>query len=154
MGVKHGFGHHVWDIPHAEVSTVIMYDYLTQAFGVAASCMGRISFIFYILGLLGIERLHRIILLLFISFQLTTNVVSILIMFLQCPGHASDIWGRPRKAGCWDVHVQAYYGYFQGAFNSATDLYLAAFPAYILWNMNMDIRLKLGVIMLLGLGVL
>jgi hypothetical protein len=113
-GVKHGFGHHVWDIPHAELSTVIMYDYLTQAFGVAASCMGRISFIFYILGLLGIERPHRIILWLFISFHLTTNAVSILIMFLQCPGHASDIWSRPRKTGCRNVHVQAYYGYFQG----------------------------------------
>ena len=76
IGVKHGFGRYIWYpsqvgpptatrttalavgfrlggeyIFQSDVSIVIMYDYLTQAFGLAASCMGRVSLIFYVLRL-------------------------------------------------------------------------------------------------------
>lgn len=40
------------------------------------------------------------------------------------------------------------------AFNAATDLYLAVFPTYIFWNLNMKIRAKIGLMVLLGLGIL
>lgn len=114
-GVKHGYGRHVWEIhPQSEVSTVIMYDYMTQAFGLAASCVGRIAFIVYLVGLLGTAGKRRIILYVLGGVQLVTNIVSILILFLQCPSHGSAIWNRPQEDKCWDVHVQAYYGYFQG----------------------------------------
>lgn len=40
------------------------------------------------------------------------------------------------------------------AFNSATDLYLAVFSTCILWTLNLKLRVKLGLITLLGLGIL
>lgn len=40
------------------------------------------------------------------------------------------------------------------AFNAATDLYLAAFPTFIFWSLNLHFRVKLGLIALLGLGIL
>lgn len=40
------------------------------------------------------------------------------------------------------------------AFNAATDGYLAIFPVYVFWNLNMKLRIKLGLMVLLGLGVL
>lgn len=40
------------------------------------------------------------------------------------------------------------------ALNAATDAYLAIFPVYIFWNLNIELRIKLGLMVLLGLGVL
>lgn len=91
-----------------------MYDYIGQAFGNAASCLGRVAFIIYVVNLLRLGRKQKMIFWGLALLQLASNIVAILIMFLQCPGHGSNIWDRPGKSKCWGVEVQAYYGYFQG----------------------------------------
>ncbi|OBT77257.1 hypothetical protein VF21_04112 [Pseudogymnoascus sp. 05NY08] len=153
IGVQHGLGQHVWYLPPARVPKVIIFDYVTQALGLSASCLGRVAFTIYLLQLLGSSRTQRVMLWILITTQVVTNVVSILIMFLQCPGHGSAIWDRPNQTKCWGVHVQAYFGFFQGSVNSVTDLYLAAFPTYIFWNLKMKLKAKLGLMALLGLGI-
>ncbi|CAG7918817.1 unnamed protein product [Penicillium olsonii] len=152
VGVKCGFGQHVWDI-QPQVPSVIMYDYLAQAFGIVGGTLGRIAFIVFIVGLLGTRRLYRVILWGLVGLQLVTNLVLIVILSVQCPGHASAIWAPSGKNNCWDVRVQAYYGYYQGSFNSATDFYLATFSTCIFWNLNLRLRAKLGLVALLGLGI-
>ncbi|KAG0155249.1 dihydroxyacetone kinase [Penicillium digitatum] len=151
--VQYGFGRHVWDLNTTTVvPKVIMFDYLTQTFGIAGGTMGRISFILFISGLLGTRRSHRVILWVIVLLQILTNVMLIIILFVQCPGHASAIWTKD-GGKCWDVHIQAYYGYYQGSLNSATDLYLAVFSTYIFWNLNLQLRVKIGLVTLLGLGI-
>jgi hypothetical protein len=115
VGVEHGFGRHVWDLrTHDTVSTVILYDYLTQTFGIAGGTLGRISFIVFLIDLLGTRRLHRVILWILVGLQVVTNLMLIIILFIQCPGHASAIWTQNGVDKCWDVRIQAYYGYYQG----------------------------------------
>ncbi|CAG8057346.1 unnamed protein product [Penicillium salamii] len=152
FGIKSGFGQHVWEIQH-EIPTVIMYDYLAQTFGIIGGTLGRIAFIVFIAGLLGTRRLYRAVLWTLAGMQLVTNLVLVIILFVQCPGHASAIWAPSGEDNCWDVRVQAYYGYYQGSFNSATDLYLATFSTCIFWNLNLRLRAKLGLVALLGLGI-
>ncbi|KAJ5827164.1 hypothetical protein N7447_003927 [Penicillium robsamsonii] len=154
VGVRHGFCRHVWDLDtNSVVPKVIMFDYLTQTFGIAGGTLGRISFIVFVIGLLGTRRSHRVILWIIAGLQILTNLILIIILFVQCPGHASAIWTQTGKHKCWDVRIQAYYGYYQGSFNSATDLYLAVFSTYIFWNLNLKLRVKLGLVTLLGLGI-
>lgn len=114
LAVEHGFGRHVWDINERMVPKVIMYDYVAQSVGLSGGTIGRIAFIVFVIGLLGIMRSHRIILWVLVCLQVIVNMMFIVIIFLQCPGHASAIWQHPGQAKCWDPHVQAYYGYFQG----------------------------------------
>ncbi|CAG7940026.1 unnamed protein product [Penicillium nalgiovense] len=152
--VKHGFGRHVWDLDSKTVvPKVIMLDYLTQTFGIAGGTLGRISFILFVIELLGTRRSHRVILWIIIGLQILTNVILIIILFVQCPGHGSAIWTQHGDDKCWDVRIQAYYGYYQGSFNSATDLYLAIFSTYVFWSLNLKLRVKLGLVTLLGLGI-
>ncbi|KAF3398286.1 hypothetical protein F1880_005824 [Penicillium rolfsii] len=153
LAIKQGFGLELSSIKAPNVSRIIMHDYLAQTFGLAGGALGRVSFIVFIVGLLGQTRSHRITLWILAGLQIVINCIFIIIIFVQCPGHTSAIWDQSGKAKCWDVHVQAYYGYFQGAFNSATDLYLAVFSTFIFWNLNLKLRVKLGLITLLGLGI-
>jgi hypothetical protein len=53
---------------------------------------------------------------------------------------------------CPDLHVAETNRTL--AFNSATDLYLAVFSTYIFWNLNLKLRIKFGLVALLGLGIL
>lgn len=114
LAVSHGFGRHARDVTEPDAPQIIMYDYLAQAFGFGGGTLGRIAFIVFIVGILGIKRSHRIILWCLVALQLIINFVFVLIILIQCSGHASAIWANPGKAKCWDFRVQSYYGYFQG----------------------------------------
>ncbi|KAJ5578002.1 uncharacterized protein N7459_006966, partial [Penicillium hispanicum] len=153
LAIRYGLGREATEMATATVSKVIMFDYLTQTFAIIGGTIGRISFIVLIVGLLGSRLSYRIILWVLAGLQVVVNVMFIVIIFSQCPGHASAIWEHAGKAKCWDLHVQAYYGYFQGAFNATTDLYLAGFSTFIFWNLNLQLRVKLGLVALLGLGL-
>lgn len=175
LGIQYGFGQKVGDINAANVPKVIMFDYLTQTFALAGGALGRISFIVFVIGLLVSKQSHRVIFWGLVAMQVLVNLMFIIILFVQCPGHASAIWEHSDKSKCWNTKVQAYYGYFQGgkkdhssfihtrgpiltlrvlAFNSATDLYLAVFSTCIFWTLNLKLRVKLGLVTLLGLGIL
>ena len=174
LAIKLGFGQELSSINTPNVPKIIMHDYLAQTFGLAGGAMGRISFIVFIIGLLVQKQSHRIILWILVGLQIVVNCIFIIIIFVQCPGHTSAIWDHTGKAKCWDAHVQAYYGYFQGgrndlqyitlqrtdrrtsqiAFNSATDLYLAVFSTCVFWNLNLKVRVKIGLVALLGMGIL
>ncbi|KAJ5091775.1 hypothetical protein NUU61_006645, partial [Penicillium alfredii] len=153
LAIKHGFGQHIGHISTTNIPKAIMYDYSAQAFGIAGGTVGRIAFIVFIVGLLGARRSHSIVLWTLVGLQPVANLMFIVIIFVQCPGHVSAIWAHTGKEKCWDLRVQAFYGYFQGSFNSATDLYLAIFPTYIFWSLNLKLRVKLGLAGLLGLGI-
>lgn len=93
---------------------VILHDYLAQTFGLVGGALGRISFIVFIIGLLVQRLSQRFILWTLVGLQVVVNTLFIIILFVQCPDHESAIWDHSGKAKCWNVHVQAYYGYFQG----------------------------------------
>lgn len=114
LAIKLGFGQELSSVNTLNVSKIIMYDYLAQTFGLAGGALGRISFIIFIIGLLVQKRSQRIILWILVALQVIVNSIFIIILFVQCPGHASAIWDHSGKVKCWDLHVQAYYGYFQG----------------------------------------
>lgn len=48
----------------------------------------------------------------------------------------------------------AYVGYFRTSTNIIIDYFYALLPVYILWNVQMNLKLKLSVLLLLGLGAL
>lgn len=114
LAVKQGFGQDLSSIKPPNVPKIITHDYLAQTFGLAGGALGRISFIVFVIGLLVQKRSQRIILWVLVGLQVAVNSIFIIIIFVQCPGHTSAIWDHSGKAKCWSLHVQAYYGYFQG----------------------------------------
>lgn len=113
IGIKRGFGRNEDDLDSNSISKVVIFDYLTQTFGLAGGALGRVSFIVFIVKLLASRKWHRVVFWVFIGLQVVVNSMFIVILFVQCPGHGSAIWDHD-KPKCWNTLVQAYYGYFQG----------------------------------------
>lgn len=114
LAIRLGFGQKMSTLDPANVSKVIMHDYLTQTFGLAGGATGRVSFIVFIIGLLAQKSSQKIALSALVGLQVVVNALFIIIIFVQCPDHESAIWDHSGKKKCWSLHVQAYYGYFQG----------------------------------------
>jgi hypothetical protein len=177
--VHYGFGRSVTTISPHDLPLAGMYDYFSHGFGLSGCLLARMAFILYLINLLGARKLHRVALWILLVSQFVTNFLCILLIYIQCPGNPSAIWNPSIKAYCWSPVVQSDYGYFIGskcssiphrsqywvlvlivfalnllAFNTITDLCLAVFPTYIFWNMNLLLRLKISLMVLMGLGLL
>lgn len=55
---------------------------------------------------------------------------------------------------CQPREIQTALSFAVAAVSISTDWIFAALPVFLLWNVQMDIRVKLSVIVMLGLGVL
>ena len=103
------------------------------------------------------------------ALQFVINATTVIIILVQCrPIQA--LWDPTVKGSCWSRLVQEYYSYFQGSgfilnprgaslttragFNALTDLILAVFPATFLWPLNLKLQKKIGLILVMGLGIL
>ncbi|CAI4220042.1 unnamed protein product [Parascedosporium putredinis] len=72
--------------------------------------------------------------------------VSVIMTWIPCdPRRASTV--------CVPVSVYVNYSIFAGAFSGAIDLGLALLPWYLIWDMNINIREKLGIGVAMSLGV-
>ena len=69
---------------------------------------------------------------------------------LHCSPH-NAIWDPLRQAQC-NTHAYVLLSYVIGALAAVSDLTLALLPIYILWSLQIDRRLKVGLCVLLGVG--
>jgi hypothetical protein len=116
--------------------------------------LGRISFCIYLYYIIGSSsQWQRITLYVFGALQVAINVVCVVMIFAQCGTHVTAIWGA-ETATCMIPDVQTYYGYFQSAFNSLSDLYLTVLLAIIVWRLQTSTAVKAGLGLLLCLSVL
>ncbi|MCJ1477285.1 hypothetical protein MMC13_005956 [Lambiella insularis] len=86
--------------------------------------------------------------------MITISVLSVLlciIAFVQC-NPPSTIWTQKPGARCWSGNVQSDFGIFHGSWNALIDFALALLPVTVLWDMQMDIKKKIGLSSLLSLG--
>jgi hypothetical protein len=108
----------------------------------------------YLLRIVGTKKTARYFLYFLMAQHVVVNVITIILILAQCPQFATlwDPVGHPGK--CWSPSVQADFGYFQGATNTVTDIALTLMPAVIMYNLQIALKLKIGLSVLLGLSSL
>ncbi|KAL8807104.1 MAG: hypothetical protein Q9182_000937 [Xanthomendoza sp. 2 TL-2023] len=80
------------------------------------------------------------------------SAISCITIYTQCnPPRA--LWEHVPNASCWNPHIQADIGIFQGAWNAFMDLVLALLPTTVISKLNMKRSKKVALCILLGLGV-
>ncbi|KGO42976.1 hypothetical protein PEXP_027250 [Penicillium expansum] len=132
----YGWGQHQALLSQHDRIQALKYNAIGQTFGVLGSTFGRLSTITTLINLF------------------VTNVVIVVCLYAQCT-NVVLLWDEGAGSGsCWNPNVQTYLGYAHSAFNAVTDLFLTFFPAYMIRNLQMNTRRKVGVAVLLGLSIL
>ncbi|KAK4033409.1 hypothetical protein C8A01DRAFT_19637 [Parachaetomium inaequale] len=149
-----GLGRHTSSLSPEQVVNAMKFVVICQVFGIASPTFGRISFSIYLLRFVMFERKRRMLLHFCIWSQVVVNVLTAVIIYVQCGRYPSALWDRSIKATCWSPVVQRDFGFFQRSWNSFTDLYLTIMPATIVYNLQISRAKKLGVSLLLGASCL
>ncbi|GLA29625.1 hypothetical protein AnigIFM63326_007533 [Aspergillus niger] len=152
IAISHGYGRHAYELDRSErVLTAKLYT-IFQCVSILSTGTGRLAFVLYLLPIFRHKYLMGHILWLIFALQLIANYVSPVTILARC-ADIRAIWDITVKSKCWDPRILITYSYVQCTINTATDLYLAIFPAYTLWSLNLKRRTKTILIILMGLGL-
>ena len=169
IAVSWGFGRHLASLDPTRSIQALKYDYIQQPFHVMSSCFGRISFALFLVEIVQKFVMRRRFLYSLMVLQFAVNGTTAIIIMVQCrPIQA--LWNHKVDGHCLNPRVQEYYSFFQGckschssrmlfllirpAVNVITDFMLAVFPTTFIWQLNVKLRKKIGLTMVMGLGIL
>ncbi|MCJ1266413.1 hypothetical protein MMC22_006298 [Lobaria immixta] len=154
LAVAHGGARHLYYLQASDISSVLKLNWMIQPFGIMALATAKISVAFTMLRIISSVNIWRRRFLYFcmISTFLTCAVGAIL-TFVQCnPPRA--LWTFVPGATCWNPRVQSNYAIFSASYNSFMDIILALLPIPIIWKLHMTLQKRIGLCILLGLGIL
>lgn len=117
----------------------------------------KISISVTILRIGSMIRTLKICIYILLAFAITTFVVTMIGILLLCSPVEAN-WNTALvvsgQAKCGTMGAMIGLSYFSTASTIATDLACAALPGLLVWNMQMNMRTKLSVCMLLSFGSL
>ncbi|KAL4893192.1 hypothetical protein BDV59DRAFT_202156 [Aspergillus ambiguus] len=153
LSVKNGFGSDLLSLPEENLQPVLKYIAIQVLLVTLSTGLARSSFALYLLGILGGKKVFRIVLWVALLLQLAANIVSAVLPLSICRD-ARVLWNAHIKTTCGDDVAVVRFSYFSSSLNSATDLFLAVFPTVVFWNLNLRLRIKISLMVLLSLGIL
>ena len=88
-----------------------------------------------------------------LAFFTVISVIACILIYVQCePPRA--LWEKVEGAKCWDPDVEINYSIFVSSYSAFADFFLALMPITIMYDLQMSLTRRVGLSVLLGLGVL
>ncbi|KAH8164194.1 hypothetical protein CIB48_g4069 [Xylaria polymorpha] len=117
----------VESVSQDDLRSALQFDYLAQPWLNMASTLSKVSICLFARRLIARARFWRVVLAVGIILLLLVNLAYTFTTLLQCRP-LEKLW-KPNISGhCWDLSIQQNIGYFQGAFDVFTQLFIALFP--------------------------
>ncbi|KAI9157925.1 putative integral membrane protein [Paramyrothecium foliicola] len=156
LQVHYGVGRHAMYLTEENRVNAVYMIWLAVPFSPGSAAFGKVSIALLLMRLMNRNRFREALLWVLIFLLFAVNLVLIVITFAQCQP-VTFLWERvraqPPPGVCWEPTIQQNYGYFQGAFSAWSDAVLALFPIFIIWNVQVPMRVKLGICFLMSLGL-
>jgi hypothetical protein len=154
LSVRHGFGKDLTKLAPADQEAVLKYIAIQIPVVTFSTTFARSAFIIYLIPLLGTNKYYQIVLWAVLAIQFAGNTASAVLPLSICRD-VEALWDPAVAVSttCGDLKAVINFAYYSNTFNSATDLFLAVFPAVIFWNLNLKLRIKASLIVLLSLGI-
>ncbi|KAI9651517.1 MAG: hypothetical protein M1831_000791 [Alyxoria varia] len=155
LAIHNGVGNHIEIIAeNGRLEQYLLYTWIAITFFHPACAFSRVSVASFLLEIQSQTNNRKIRYSLW--FVGITNVLLALpfiyLCWVQCdPVPQFEKHVLPGE--CATLHQVVVYSEFQGSWSIASDLFLATVPMYIIWPLQMNKRLKIGVISLMSLGI-
>ncbi|ESZ98102.1 hypothetical protein SBOR_1481 [Sclerotinia borealis F-4128] len=149
-----GFRHLYYLLP-AQVMQVAKMNYIIQVNIVFAFITGKAAVGFLVLRIMSGDSTAWRRWLVYGAMGLTAliNSLDCIFTYVQCsPPRA--LWDPSIAHTCWDPNVQSRFAMFTAAENCLADIVLALVPASVIMNLNMEMKKRINLTILLGLGLI
>ncbi|UQC79097.1 uncharacterized protein CLUP02_04576 [Colletotrichum lupini] len=151
--VIHGVGRHVGDIDFVKDYPVAMQmAFVSQPLFLAAICLVKLA-VGSSLHRIASKKLYKNLITGVMVFMTAYTIACVFTIIFQCTD-VRAFWDFNVKATCWDVDTIKGLSYANSSINILTDLLFGiAIPAPMLWGLNVPRRVRISLMMVLGLGV-
>ncbi|KAI9689256.1 MAG: hypothetical protein M1820_010187 [Bogoriella megaspora] len=149
-----GFSH-LESIPPENLGLVLKVMWATQPFGIMGLAPGKASVGVTLLRIRGktASASFRWLVYALITLTLTIAIPTVFLQYFQCtPPQA--LWTPRIQGKCLDPYIQADYAIFYGAWGAFTDFCFALLPLTFILSLNLSLSRRIGLCILLGLGIL
>ena len=151
--ITSGMGRHRICLPPQSVIAMLEFSAISEGINVLGIGVVKISVCLTLLRV--VERARRGITL-FLRFLLVfvavTHLALAMLFFLHCRPLAA-LWNKEIHGSCLSTHTTVLAGYIGFAIDVVTDLVCAAIPVLVIHRLQMSIRSKVALCVLMGLGV-
>lgn len=178
--IRNGIGRHMFYLlqnQHTleQLSEATKLEYISQVILIFGTMSVKVSIAFFLLRLfgLGTTRWWRWALYSIMVFAVSTSISCALIVLTQCRP-LPKLWNNSIHGSCWGRETLVAVGDYNGgkslirfypvqrhswltldqAVSVFCDWALASLPIVFMWKLQMSIRLKAGICVLMGLGFL
>ncbi|KAJ5979811.1 hypothetical protein N7481_007109, partial [Penicillium waksmanii] len=176
VSVVKGFGQHTASLSTHAAEQALLWNMISFIFGIVSFALPKLAVAALLHRILNPIRIHRIILWTLVSMITVIAIINILIYVTMC-SPPQGLWKSTLVlegvAKCRPVDVLIGFATFNGgqwtlanrlayfanasfeiAFSAFVDLYLATYPAFILFHLQMSLRKKIALSAALGLGTI
>ena len=80
------------------------------------------------------------------------TIVNCIMTYTQC-SPAAALWNPSIPHECWNFNVEPHFAIFTSSLNIFADAVLAFVPASLIWNLQPELRKRVSLCILLGLGI-
>ncbi|KAJ5612618.1 hypothetical protein N7510_005812 [Penicillium lagena] len=154
IAAYYGAGNHIWIVERApKLSSALLFLWITANLVCFSVGFAKLSMTMYILEVQDrTYKWGKWILLGAVGVNFMCYIVTIPMVFTQCTP-SEKLWYQTLPGNCDGTHRAFYWAIWTGAWGTATDLLLAIYPVFIIWNLRIRTQLKLVISVLMGLGV-
>ncbi|KAL1967283.1 hypothetical protein VTN77DRAFT_3329 [Rasamsonia byssochlamydoides] len=151
--VAAGTGRHSYDLTTDQLERALLLSTASFAPGILSFTVPKLGVVALLTRVMNPTPRFKVFLWVLVGGSGLIIFGCVIILYAQCrPTRA--LW-TPTITGsrCWDASVLENYSLASGALSAFVDLFLAVYPATVLWRLQMSRRKKIGLTITLGLGV-
>ncbi|KAI9925416.1 hypothetical protein MW887_005797 [Aspergillus wentii] len=152
ISVNAGLGQHIDTIPEAHRIIALKWAWVFQLLAIATSCFGKLAIVMFLVQIRGRHERKPWFLLILGWLILVFNVTVFGTILGQCHP-VQKLWDDSLPGSCDPGRKNNQnYSFFQASFNTFSDAALATYPMHLFWKLQMRLRLKVALSLLMGMG--
>ncbi|KAI4663737.1 uncharacterized protein J4E78_004155 [Alternaria triticimaculans] len=149
--VQAGNGRHFSVLSDEQKSGAILYTLAGFPPGIFSFGIPKLAVVALLTRITNPSRKHRIFLWAMTGGCLLILFGCVIIIFAQCTPSRSQ-WDFSVQGTCWSPWILIYYAIVAGTISAVVDLYLAIYPAVVLYGLQINLKKKIALSAALGLG--
>ncbi|KAL4965487.1 uncharacterized protein BDV14DRAFT_199892 [Aspergillus stella-maris] len=152
LSVHHGMGRHIRTLSHESEVQTLKWSWVFQLLAIAGSMLGKLAILAFLMQIRGRHEKKPWLLIILGILIATINIAVLGTILGQCVPMAK-LWDDSLPGTCDPGRKNNQnYSFFQASFNSFSDALLATYPVHLFWKLQMKLRIKVALSVLMGLG--
>ncbi|KAJ0109326.1 hypothetical protein J7T55_000251 [Diaporthe amygdali] len=153
VSIVFGIGAHMQGLRPHEIVVAMRTSWINMISAIIAIVTGKLSIIAFLDQIRGRHQGRPWFLWFIGASNIIVNITVVITILLQC-SPVEKIWDNSVPGNCDGRPLNLNYAYFQGSYSAVSDAVLAIYPIYLIWGLQVTLRMKVGLCFLLGFGLI